>query len=192
MVDWHLLPGEKAIHETKISRMIFWNYYFFAVALLALSAFVNFTDFTKYGVEIPKLEASGAMIAIAGIISFIAERLTAREMVLLTTERVLVRKRGLTDEEMEKNDLKSSASGMIGTVRMEALKLETITNVQVRQTMMQRILGMGDIAILAGNQEHIVKDMHHPFDIERAIYRIIEKKSENVANRNARPAIERR
>lgn|GEM_PF-1846149 len=185
MVDWHLLQGEKAIHETKISRMIFWNYYFVAVAMLALSVFVNYTDFSKYGVAIPKLEVSGAMIAIALIISFIAERLTAREMILLTTERVLVRKRGLDDSEMEKNDLKSSASGVIGTVRMEALKLETITNVQVRQTMMQRILGMGDIAILAGNQEHVVMDMHHPFDIERAIYRIIEKKGEASANKNA-------
>ncbi len=192
MVDWHLLPGEKAIHETKISRMIFWKYYFIAVALLALSAFVNFTDFSKYGVAMPKLEASGAMIALAGIIAFIAERLTAREMVLLTTERVLIRKRGLNDDEMENSDVKSSVAGMIGAVRMEALKLETITNVQVRQTMMQRILGMGDIAILAGQQEHVVKDMHHPFDIERAIYRIIEKKSESVADRNARPAIERR
>lgn len=192
MVDWHLLPGEKAIHETKISRMIFWNYYFAVLVLLALSAFVNFTDFRKYGVKLPVLEISGAMILLAGIIAFIAERLTAREMVLLTTERVLIRKRGLDDYEMENNDIKSSAVGMIGTVRMEALKLETITNVQVRQTMTQRILGMGDLAILAGQQEHIVKDMHHPFDIERAIYRIIEKKSEAKDNANARPGIERR
>ncbi len=190
MVNWHLLQGEKAIHETKISRMIFWNYYFFAVALLALSAFVNFTDFSKYGIEIPKLEVSGAMIAIAGIITLIAEKLATREMVLLTTERVLVRKRGLSDEEMEKNDIKSSASGMLGTVRMEALKLETISNVQVRQTMSQRVLGMGDIAILAGQQEHVVKDMHHPFDIERAIYRIIEKRSDIATNRSS--AMERR
>lgn len=192
MVDWHLLQGEKAIHETKISRMIFWNYYFLAIVLLALSAFVNFTDFRKYGVAIPTLEVSGAMIVIAGIVAFIAERLTSREMVLLTTERVLIRKRGLNDDEMENNDVKSSAVGMIGTVRMEALKLETITNVQVRQTMTQRILGMGDLAILSGYEEHVIKDLHHPFDIERAIYRIIEKKSEKTANSNARPAIERR
>ncbi|MBU4246232.1 MAG: PH domain-containing protein [Nanoarchaeota archaeon] len=192
MVDWHLLPGEKAIHETKISRMIFWKYYFIAVALLALSVFVNFTDFSKYNVAIPKLEVSGAMIAIAGIIAFVAERLAAREMVLLTTERVMIRKRGLNDDEMGNSDIKSSAVGMVGTVRMEALKLETITNVQVRQTMIQRILGMGDIAILSGYEEHVVKDLHHPFDIERAIYRIIEKKSESRANANARPAIERR
>ena len=192
MVDWHLLQGEKAIHETKISRMIFWNYYFVAIVLLSLSAFVNLTDFSKYGVAIPVLEVSGAMIFLAGVIAFIAERLTSREMVLLTTERVLIRKRGLNDEELENNDVKSSAVGMIGTVRMEALKLETISNVQVRQTMTQRILGMGDLAILAGQQEHIVKDMHHPFDIERAIYRIIEKKSESRNNADAAPAIERR
>ncbi len=179
MVDWHLLPGERAIHETKMSRMIFWNYYFFVVALLALSAAINLIDFEAYGApQVPKLELSGALIFVAALITLIAERFTTREMVLLTTERVLVRKRGLSDEEMEKSDVKSGISGAFGAVRMEALKLETITNVQVRQTMGQRIMGMGDLAIMAGNEEHVVKDLHHPFDIEKAIYRIVEKRRE--------------
>jgi len=35
--------------------------------------------------------------------------------------------------------------------------------------------------ILAGMEEHIVRDLHHPFEVERAIYRIIEKKNERKA-----------
>jgi len=180
MVNWHLLPGERAIHETKMSRLVFWNYYFLALVLLLISAAVNLIDFAAYNVpvQIPKLEISGTLIVISIVITLIAERFTTREMVLITTERVLIRKRGLGDDDIEKSDVKSGITGTIGSVRTEALKLEMITNVQVRQTMGQRIMGMGDLVILAGMEDHIVRDLHHPFDIERAIYRIIEKKND--------------
>ncbi len=182
MVDWHLLPGETLIHQTKISRMVFFRYYFLVLVLLGMSAYMNLSEQIK-ALNIPTLEASGALIILALIITFIAERFTGREIVGLTTERVLIRKRGLTDEEMESDDAKKGVSGIFGAVRMEAIKLETITNVQVRETLGQRIFGMGDLAVMAGNEEHVIKDLHHPFDIEKAIYRIIEKKGEN-ANKN--------
>lgn len=183
MVDWHLLSGERKIHEAKMSRIVFWNYYFFAVILLAVSAAVNFVDFAAYGApEIPRLQTSGALILIASIVVLLAERFTTREMVLLTTERVLVRKRGLADAEMEDSDMKKGVASSFGSVRMEALKLETITNVQVRQSIGHRLLGIGDLVILAGYEEHIIKDLHNPFEIERVIYRVIEKKNEMRKN----------
>ena len=186
MVDWHLLPNESSIHETKISRMVFWNYYFIAIAVLILSAVINLTDYSMYNIVVPKLQISGGLIVVAAALAFIAERFTSREMVLLTTERILIRKRGLNDDELEDTGVKKGVSSVLGSVRMEALKLETITNVQVRQTVGQRIFGMGDLAILAGNEEHVVKDLHHPFDIEKAIYRIIEKRGESATKRQSR------
>jgi len=80
MVDWHLLPGEREIHETKMSRIIFWNYYFLAIVLLLVSAAVNLIDFASYNIytQIPKLEISGVLIAIATIVTIIAERFTTR------------------------------------------------------------------------------------------------------------------
>ncbi len=177
MVDWHLLPGETLIHQTKISRMVFLRYYFFALVLLGFSIAIQFSKEAK-ALNLPILEISGGLIFLAAIITFIAERFCGRETVALTTERILIRKRGVTDEEIESDDAKKGISSIFGSVRMEALKLETITNVQVRQEMRQRILGMGDLAIMAGNEEHVIKDLHHPFDIEKAIYRIIEKRGE--------------
>ena len=45
MVNWHLLPTEKAIFETETSWKIYWKYYLAAFVFLALTIAVWFKDF---------------------------------------------------------------------------------------------------------------------------------------------------
>ncbi len=165
MVNWHLLPNEKKIHNTTMSRKVFLKYYFGAALfiILALAAFM--LPYLIPDLPIPPYIAGIVLIFLSFIPVGIAETKKRREMILITTERILVRK-------FDKST---------GSVNIEAIPFDKLTNVRVKQTRTQRMLHIGDVVFVVAAAEHILKDIDSPYLIEKAIYRIIEKEKTRPA-----------
>ncbi|MCK4550511.1 MAG: hypothetical protein KAT91_01010 [Candidatus Aenigmarchaeota archaeon] len=155
MVNWNLLPNEKKIHLTKMSRVVFLKAYLISFALILIGIVLLFLPLGsfKYIIFILFLGASA-------IPALLVENKRKREMVLITTERVLIRK-------------KSSNPESKGTIQEETILFDKITNVQVRQTKKQRMLKMGDVIFKIPGEEHTITDIHDPHAIERAVYKIL-------------------
>ena len=159
MVNWHLLPNEKKIHDTTMSRKVFLKYYL-ASLLIIILAFTSFAlPYLMPGFPIPPYIAGTVLIFLSLIPAGIAERKKRREMILITTDRILVRK-------FDKST---------GSVNIEAIPFDKLTNIRVRQTRTQRMLHIGDVVFIVVSAEHILKDIDSPYKIEKAVYRIMEK-----------------
>ena len=154
MVNWNLLPNEKKIHLTKMSRVVFLKMYLISAAIILISFVMLYLPIggVKYGLFLLFLFASAVPV-------LLVEQKRKREMVLITTERVLIRKKS--------QDLETK-----GTIEEETILFDKLTNVQVRQTRKQRILKMGDIVFKIPGEEHTITDIHDPHALERAIYKI--------------------
>lgn len=168
MVDWHILPNEKKIHQTMMSRKVFLRYYlvFLVLSILAVLSFMESYILTELFRLVPASSSTIAAVffVIALIFYFIGESRCSREMILITTDRVIVRK-----------------SGNVGSsVNIETIPFNKLTNVRVRQTMRQRILNIGDVIFVVVAEEHILKDIDSPYTIEKAVYKIIEKEKERM------------
>ncbi len=155
MVNWNLLPGEKKIHLTKMSRVVFLKSYILS-AVLVLVAFVSLF----LPIELFNFVLFFLFIVLSIVPYFLAEGKRKKEMVLITTARVLIRK-------------KSSDPASKGTIEEETISFDKITNVQVRQTKKQRMLKMGDVIFKIPGEEHTITDIHDPHAIERAVYKIL-------------------
>ncbi|MEA3343334.1 MAG: PH domain-containing protein [archaeon] len=163
MVNWHLLANEKKIHHTTMSRKVFLKFYIFGILLVALAVAAFVAPFVIGDVLPVSPHVAGVVLLVLSAVPIgIAERKKGREMILITTERVLVRK----------YDEKS------GGVNIEAIPFDKLTNVRVRQTRMQRMLNIGDVVFVVVSAEHVLKDIDSPYAVERAVYKIIEKEKE--------------
>jgi len=159
MVNWHLLPGEKSIHETAISRKVFLKFYLGGFMLLGLAIVCYFPS--TFGLSLP---VDGTLFAVAFlggsiVLLFIGENNRTNEMILITTDRILVRKYDSNTRD----------------INIEAIPFDKLTNVRVKQTLQQRILNIGDIVFIVVSAEHVLKDIDSPYKIEKAVYKIIEK-----------------
>lgn len=154
MVNWHLVPDEKKIHEVEVSRKLFLSNYLISALFFAGAGGVFLIDY-----DFPKLYAS-ALLAFGGLVTlFAVERKRSNEMMLITNQRVLI---------MRQPD------GVRGSMTLESIPFEKLSNVQVMQTAKQRVYGIGDVVFKLPGEEHVVTDIAHPYEIERAIYRILE------------------
>lgn len=154
MVDWHLVPDEKKIHEVAVSRMLFLSNYALVALFFAAAGGVLFVDYV-----FPKFYASLFLAACGLVALFVVENKRSTEVMLITNQRVLIRRQ----------------QGMVGgPVTLESIPFEKLSNVQVMQSMRQRIYGIGNVVFRLPGEEHIVTDISHPYEIERAIYRILE------------------
>ncbi|MCK5234033.1 MAG: PH domain-containing protein [Candidatus Aenigmarchaeota archaeon] len=154
MVNWHLLPNEKKIHQASVSRKLFYSYYFVVALFFVAAVGINFIDY-----PLPKMESSIALLAGGFIALFAVERKRSMEVMLITDERVLILRQ---------------PDGVRGPMTMESIPFDKLSNVQVVQTRKQRILGTGDVVFRLPGEEHTVTDIAHPYEIERAIYRILD------------------
>ena len=154
MVNWNLLPNERKIHLTKMSRVVFLKMYLISAAIILVSFVMLFIPLggIQYVLFLLFLFASA-------VPALLVEQKRKREMVLITTERVLIRKKS--------QDLETK-----GTIQEETILFDKLTNVQVRQTRKQRMLKMGDIVFKIPGEEHTITDIHDPHALERAIYKI--------------------
>ncbi len=159
MVNWHLLPNEKKIHNTTMSRKVFLKYYFAAVMLVVLSLAVFMMPYLMPSLPIPAEIVGIVLIVLALVPAGIAETKKCREMILITTDRILVRK----------------FDNVSGSVNIEAIPFDKLTNVRVKQTRTQRMLHIGDVVFVIVTTEHVLKDIDNPYKIEKAVYRIMEK-----------------
>ena len=159
MVNWHLLPGEKNIHQTSISRKVFLKFYLGGFALFALAAGSYFSG--SLGLILPLDSTLIAVAFLSGsvVLLFLGENNRTNEMILITTDRILVRKYDSNTRD----------------INIEAIPFDKLTNVRVRQTLKQRILNIGDVVFIVVSAEHVLKDIDSPYKIEKAVYRIIEK-----------------
>ncbi len=154
MVNWHLLPNERKIHQASVSRKLFFTYYFVVALFFVAAVGINFIDY-----PIPKLYPSLALLAGGFIALFAVERKRSMEVMLITDERVLILRQ---------------PEGLRGPMTMESIQFDKLSNVQVVQTRKQRIIGTGDVVFRLPGEEHTVTDIARPYEIERAIYRILD------------------
>lgn len=159
MVNWHLIPNEKKIHDTTMSRKVFLKYYLGAIILIILAIAAFSLPFVMPDIPIPSYIAGTVLILLSLIPAGIAEMKRRREMILITTDRILVRK----------------FDKPTGSVNIEAIPFDKLTNIRVKQTRTQRMLHIGDVVFIVASTEHILKDVDSPYVIEKAVYRIIEK-----------------
>ena len=159
MVNWHLIPNEKKIHDTTMSRKVFLKYYLGAIILIILAIAALSLPFVMPDIPIPSYIAGTVLILLSLIPAGIAEMKRRREMILITTDRILVRK----------------FDKPTGSVNIEAIPFDKLTNIRVKQTRTQRMLHIGDVVFIVASTEHILKDVDSPYVIEKAVYRIIEK-----------------
>ncbi len=159
MVNWHLIPNEKKIHNTTMSRKVFLKYYLGAIILIILAIAALSLPFVMPDIPIPSYIAGTVLILLSLIPAGIAEMKRRREMILITTDRILVRK----------------FDKPTGSVNIEAIPFDKLTNIRVKQTRTQRMLHIGDVVFIIASVEHILKDVDSPYVIEKAVYRIIEK-----------------
>lgn len=154
MTDWHLVPDEKKIHEVAVSRMLFLSNYALVALFFAAAIGVFFIDY-----DFPKIYAS-LFLAGGGLVAlFAVENKRSSEVMLITNQRVMIRRQ----------------EGVVGgQITLESIPFEKLSNVQVMQTTRQRIYGIGNVVFRLPAEEHVVTDISHPYEIERAIYRILE------------------
>ncbi len=159
MVNWHLLPGEKSIHETAISRKVFLKFYLGGFMLLALAIASYFSS--SLGLSLPLDSTLLAVVFLGGsvVLLFMGENNRTNEMILITTDRILVRKYDSNTRD----------------INVEAIPFDKLTNVRVKQTLSQRLMNIGDIVFIVVSSEHVLKDIDSPYKIEKAVYKIIEK-----------------
>lgn len=158
-VNWHLLGDEKPIHECRVSWKMYGLYYLAGFFLLGIAGYLYFF---LYDIAYVRQPATSIVLATIGFILVSMARWKSRkELVLLTTERLLIRKK--------------SGEGMFKETNIEALAFNKIDDVQVHQTFLQKIFGMGDLHFRVSGQEHLLENMDNPQELERAIYRILEK-----------------
>ncbi len=163
MVNWHLLANEKKIHHTTMSRKVFLKYYVLGMVLAVLGVTAFVVPFVMGDVLPVSPYAAGVVLLVLSAVPIgIGEWRKRREMILITTERVLVRK---LDEKS-------------GGVNIEAIPFDKLTNVRVRQSRMQRVMNIGDVVFVVVSEEHVLKDIDSPYMVERAVYKIIEKEKE--------------
>ena len=156
MVNWHLLPGEIKIYETKTSWKIYWREYL--LAFLVFSAGAYFLLYNPIA-QIPYQYSSGFLFAVF-IVLFMKPTIKRRkEMVLITNERVLIRRGGMFSKQ----------------TNLEAVTYNNLINVRVLQNRFQKTFNLGDIVFLLSGDEHKITDIDNPYAIERAVYKIIEK-----------------
>ena len=90
-VNWHLLGDEKPIHECRVSWKMYGTYYLAGFLLFGLSAYLYFFLSDIAYVRQPH---TSIILSIIGLILLFMARLKSRkELVLLTTERLLIRKK---------------------------------------------------------------------------------------------------
>ena len=159
MVNWHLLANEKKIHETTMSRKVFLKFYLGGIVLVVLAVVAFVLPFVMPNLPVSPYIAGVVLVVAALVLLGVGERKKRREMILITTERVLVRK---FDEKTKE-------------VNIEAIPFDKLTNVRVRQTRTQRMLNIGDVVFIVVSVEHVLKNIDSPHMIERAVYKIIEK-----------------
>ena len=159
MVNWHLLPGEKKIHETAISRKVFVKFYLGGFLLLGLAIASYFSASLGFTLPIDGTMLSVVFLAISVILLYLGENNRTNEMILITTERILVRKYDSNTRD----------------INVEAIPFDKLTNVRVKQTLAQRIMNIGDVIFIVVSSEHVLKDIDSPYKIEKAVYKIIEK-----------------
>lgn len=159
MVNWHLLPGEKSIHETAISRKVFLKFYLGGFMLLALALASYFSQTLGLSLPLDSTLLSVVFLAGAVVLLFMGENNRTNEMILITTDRILVRKYDSNTRD----------------INVEAIPFDKLTNVRVKQTLAQRLMNIGDIVFIVVSSEHVLKDIDSPYKIEKAVYKIIEK-----------------
>lgn len=169
MVDWHLLPSEKPIHEAKISRKVPYFFRFYLISLILIVAGITLLFYKiTFTLPVSKYVISLVLIILAILIDFIfVERIRNKERILITTERVLVRKVGggiVTDVES-------------GQTEMEQMDLSKLVNISVKQKgfLNKKILSIGDLVIRVPGGDHTIRNIDTPYKVERAIYRILEE-----------------
>ncbi|MCK5698520.1 MAG: hypothetical protein KAH93_01630, partial [Candidatus Aenigmarchaeota archaeon] len=115
MVNWHLIPNEKKIHDTTMSRKVFLKYYLGAIILIILAIAAFSLPFVMPDIPIPSYIAGTVLILLSLIPAGIAEMKRRREMILITTDRILVRK----------------FDKPTGSVNIEAIPFDKLTNIRV-------------------------------------------------------------
>ncbi len=162
-MKWDLLPGEVLIHEAKASHIYFLKY--FAIAVLS---FIGFLFLMIFGGKLAGIVPFFGMIrmqlaSLLLIISFImfgyVEFKRNKEKIALTNERILIMKR----------DPKTRR------IRIETIPLDKLIRVSVYQTVWQRLLGTGEIVFQIPGETHTFEHIRNPKELERAVYRILEK-----------------
>ena len=163
MVDWHLLPNEIKIHESKLSWKVFWKKYLVSLILLFGGIYTYLFLENAY-----KLMLSISMV-FAGLVIFqLTNFQRGKERVLLTTERIIIRKVGgglIHDVEAKRID-------------MEQIRLSEIVNISVKQKSFveRRLLNLGDIVIkVRSGDEYKILRIDNPYELERAIYHLLER-----------------
>lgn len=173
MVNWHLLPGEKKIYNIKTSWKVFLKFYLLAFLFLGLSVYSLMFDFLP--ASVPTSYASTSFAGLFLVFFAIPTSKRNRERVLITTERVLIRK----------------TAGIGKQTNFETVTFNNLINVRVLQSRSQKMLGIGDVVFKLSGDEHTATDVGNPYAIEKAVYKIIEKekqvgKSSGIATATSR------
>ena len=139
--------------------------------LLALAIASYFS--ASFGLSLPLDGTLIAVVFLAGavVLFFLGENNRTNEMILITTDRILVRKYDSNTRD----------------INIEAIPFDKLTNVRVKQTLLQRIMNIGDIVFIVVSAEHVLKDLDSPYTIEKAVYKIIEKEKAMSRQQFAKP-----
>ncbi len=159
-MGFNLLPNEKKIHKTKMSRKVFLKYYITSFILFASAVYAAFFVSLAF---ISSYVLGAFLLLVSAALSLFGEYRRGREIILMTTERILVQKSGQKGR---------------GSKEIEAFPLGSITNISVNQNLKQRILGIGDIVFKLSMEEHVITSIDNPHEIESAIYKIIDREKE--------------
>ncbi len=152
MVD--LLPEEKIVEKTYISRVAKLYYYIVAALLIVLGVYLGISKITLFGL----LYASLVTILIGIGLIVVSELRRLYHRYLITDKRVI----------KETGILKSEVT---------AWELRQIINIKIHQSLAGRLTGFGTVDIVLTNNNNLfLESVRHPEKMMGLIEELVEKK----------------
>lgn len=158
MVD--LLPGEKIVYKTFISRVANLYYYVIVGALILIGAYIGFTGSKIVGLNPVYLTSFFILIGAAALVFFEVKRAYHKYIV---TDRRIIKESGILKSEVN------------------AWELRQVINLKVYQSLMGRLTGFGTVdVVLTGNNNLFLESVRHPEKLMGLLEELVEEKTSEV------------
>src|SRR3989338_3797942 len=155
-----LLPGEKIVYKTYISRVANLYYYVIVGALILIGAYIGFAGSGLLGINPVYLTSFFVLIGVVCLLYFEIKRSYHK---YILTDRRIIKKSGILKSELT------------------AWELRQVINLKIHQSLMGRLTGFGTVdVVLTGNNNLFLESVRHPERLMSMIEELVEEKTSEI------------
>ena len=155
-----LLPGEKIVYKTYISRVAKLYYYITVVALILIGVYIGFAGSRTLGIN-PIYLSSFFLLIGCGALAF--SELKRAYHKYIVTDRRIIKQSGILKNEVT------------------AWELRQVINMKIYQSLMGRLTGFGTVdVVLTGNNNLFLESVRHPEKLMSLLEGLVEDRTSEV------------